>query len=119
MNSFVKLKLIRTQNKLTQEQVASALGISRSAYCGYEIGRRKMSTDMLTKLASFYRIPASAFFEQEDLTLRESDNYNEDSIYLSTLSDEERDLIVKFRVLEEDKKEEFLNTIKDYSKGEK
>ena len=54
MEPFVRLKIIRTENRLTQEQVASVLGISRSAYCGYEIGRRKMGTAMIEKLAAFY-----------------------------------------------------------------
>lgn len=101
MDSFIKLKLIRTENKLTQEQVASALGISRSAYCGYEIGRRKMSTGMLETLAKFYRLPISVFFNTDEKTVNDGGHYSEDSMYLSSLSKEEREIILKYRSLDE------------------
>lgn len=109
MEYFVKIKLIRTENKLTQEQVANALGITRSAYCGYEIGRRKMSTEMLEKLAKFYRVSINTFFNSDVKTLNDSEHYNEKSMYLSSLSKDERELIARYRVLDEAEKAEVRN----------
>ncbi len=77
MEYLVKLRLIRTENELTQEQVASALGITRSAYCGYEIGRRKMSTEMLESLAKFYRVSISTLFNTDVKTVNDSEHYDE------------------------------------------
>lgn len=119
METFVKLKLIRTENGLTQSQVAKALGINRSTYCGYEIGRRKMGTEMLNTLSKFYRLPVSVFFDGDGQSVNDNEHYSEDTMFLSALSDEERELIVKFRILAEKEKSEFKSTIEEISKGEK
>lgn len=120
MESFIKLRLIRTENKLTQEQVASVLGISRSAYCGYEIGRRKMSTDMLLALAKFYRLPINVFFNNDAKTVNDGEHYSEDSMYLSSLSKEEREIILKYRTLDDNGKSKLLDIIgKETDDGEK
>lgn len=111
MESFIKLKLIRTENKLTQEQVASVLGITRSAYCGYEIGRRRMSTDMFETLAKFYRLPISVFFNNDGKTVNDDEHYSEGSMYLSSLSKEEREIILKYRSLDENGKSKLMNII--------
>ena len=58
-----QLKIIRCTNKLKQYQVADALGISRSAYCSYETGRRSVDLDTLSKLSHFYNLPVDCFFE--------------------------------------------------------
>lgn len=110
MEYLVKLRLIRTENELTQEQVASALGITRSAYCGYEIGRRKMSTEMLETLAKFYRVSISTFFNTDVKTVNDSEHYDEQPMYLSSLSKEERDLIVKYRIMNDKGKAELIST---------
>lgn len=110
MEHSVKLRLIRAENELTQEQVASALGITRSAYCGYEIGRRKMSTKMLETLAKFYRVPISTFFNTDDKTVNDSEHYGEQPMYLSSLSKEERNLIVKYRIMNDKGKAELIST---------
>lgn len=110
MENFVKLRLIRDENDLTQEQVASALGITRSAYCGYEIGRRKMSTEMLETLAKFYRVPISTFFNTDVKTVNDSEHYDEQPMYLSSLSKEERALIVKYRIMNDKGKAKLIST---------
>ncbi len=119
METFVKLKFIRTENKLTQSQVAEALGITRSAYCGYEIGRRKMSTEMLLELAKFYRLPVSAFLQDENDFLSDNDHYGENTMYLSSLSNEEREIIAKFRTLKDTEKSQLVDALESISKGEK
>lgn len=101
MENFVKLRIIREENCLTQENVAKVLGITRSAYCGYEIGRRKMSTDMLEKLANFYRVPISRFFNADVRTVNDDEHYGEKPLYLSDIPKDERDLLVKYRIMNE------------------
>ena len=109
MKYYQQLKIIRIQNKLTQQQLADALGITRSAYCGYEIGRRSPDLDTIVKLSEFYNLPLVSFFEKLDSSLV-GDSFefdtSEDSWYLSQLTKEERALIARIRSMEEkDKKE--------------
>ncbi len=103
-----RIKFIRTQNKFTQQQVADALGISRSAYCGYEIGRRNVDIATLRKLAKFYNIKISCFFEEEDSAVAETDGEKE---YVSVLTKEERELVTRFRIADKDKKQKILKSI--------
>ncbi len=109
MKYYQQLKLIRIQNELTQQQLADALGITRSAYCGYEIGRRSPDLDTIIKLSEFYGLPLISFFEKLDSSLisdyPEFDD-SEDTWYLSKLTKQERALIARVRSMDEkDKKE--------------
>ncbi len=109
---FRQLKLIRTQNKFTQQQIADVLGITRSAYCGYETGRRTPDVNTLVKLSDFYGLPLECFVKKGGAeVLRDSDRDGEKlTMYLSTLSKEERDLVCKFRRLTDEQKEQAKKT---------
>ncbi|MBE5754510.1 MAG: helix-turn-helix transcriptional regulator [Clostridiales bacterium] len=48
------LRSLRLQKKLSQEDLAKLLNISRQAYCRYENDQRELSLDFLCKLADFY-----------------------------------------------------------------
>ena len=50
-----RLRDLRISRKLTQNDVANYLGISRSAYTNIENGKRDPDTDTLKKLATFFR----------------------------------------------------------------
>ena len=102
-----QLKMIRIQNKLTQQQVADALGITRSAYCSYEIGRRSPDLDSLIRLSEFYRLNFAEFLSELNCSLlTDADNFDvsEKKWYLSELSKEERDLVVRLRLMDENEK---------------
>ncbi len=108
---YQQLKLIRIQNRLTQQQLADALGITRSAYCGYEIGRRSPDLDTIVKLSEFYNLPLVSFFEKLDSSLV-SDSLEfdeEENWYLSQLTKEERALIARVRSMGESDKKEILD----------
>ena len=97
-----QLRIIRNQNGLTQQQVAEALGISRSAYCGYETGRRSLDIDTIAKLSKFYNLSIEKFVGRILPDYFYDDMYYEDqpdTRYLSQLTKEERDLIVKYRIM--------------------
>lgn len=110
-----QLKIIRKQNGLSQQQVADVLGISRSAYCGYETGRRSPDVITIIKLSEFYRLPLDKFFEKRiPAEYVYDDDYYEgqpDTRYLSQLSKEEKDLIVKYRTLGAEHQKEVLNLL--------
>lgn len=50
------LKKLRLDRKLTQSEVAKAIGISYQALAGYEAGRHYPSVNLLDKLAKYYNV---------------------------------------------------------------
>lgn len=111
MEHYRQLRIIREQNKLKQQQVADALGISRSTYCSYETGRRSPDLDTLVRLSRFYNLPVERFLEEllDDIFYEDSSfEFEPDTRYLSQLSRDEVALIAKYRAMsQEDKKEVF------------
>lgn len=49
-----RLKELRKRNKLTQEELAKALGVSRGAYASWENGRRKPDFLQLSNMADYF-----------------------------------------------------------------
>ena len=60
------IKLMREASKYTQEEVASFLGIGRSAYSNYEAGEREMPLSCMEKLADLYGCDAYLFYEDNE-----------------------------------------------------
>lgn len=54
MNFGDKLKMLRTGQNLTQQQLATRLGVQKSVVSYYESGDRTPSTDVLIKLARVF-----------------------------------------------------------------
>ena len=48
-----KIKFLRRSSKLTQEQVATYIGVKRVAYTAYEAGRTSPSLENVEKLKSY------------------------------------------------------------------
>ncbi len=98
-----QLRLIRKQNKLSQQQLSDVLGISRSTYCSYETGRRTPDIEVLVRLSNFYGLPLDRFVDKIEIEYLNDEDYYEgqpDTRYLSQLSRSERDLIVNLRCLD-------------------
>ena len=53
--SIKRLKSLREDEDLKQQEVADALNITRSAYSNYENEIREIPLDLLIKLANFYQ----------------------------------------------------------------
>ena len=51
-----RMKELRIENKMKQTEVAKALGLSITGYCGYEYGNRDPQTATLVKLAQLYHV---------------------------------------------------------------
>lgn len=47
---------LRKSKKMTQEEFAKAIGITRSSYSQYELGNREPDYDILDKIAKFYDV---------------------------------------------------------------
>lgn len=49
-----RLKDLREDNELKQEDIAKVLNITRQQYSLYELGKRTLPIDLLNKLAEYY-----------------------------------------------------------------
>ncbi len=60
MDSFFaeRVKLVRTNKGLTQEDIANALKIGRSTFCQYEKGTRKPDLPTIIKISEYLGISA-------------------------------------------------------------
>ncbi len=65
MNIGGKLKELRKQSGLTQEELSLKLGISRVNYTRYEIGQVRPDYETLVKIADFYDVSLDEIFDRE------------------------------------------------------
>lgn len=57
-----KLKTLRATVAKTQQEVADALGISRSALNAYELGQRTPRDEVKLKIANYYGVSVESIF---------------------------------------------------------
>lgn len=69
------LKKLRETARYTQEEVANALGVTRSAYSNYESGDREVPYDIIEKASDFFGCDMIVLFE---------DNENVDALILAS-----------------------------------
>lgn len=110
-----KLKYYRAKNNFTQTQVSAALGIDRSTYSYYELGKTIPSINMLSNIAKLFNV---AIFDLLDTEIGSdhlsSTTYNpgyysgERPLSSATLDREEKDLLLLFRQLDDGNKIELI-----------
>lgn len=62
MRTFIKkIRDLREDNDLTQEQIAKVLGTSQTMYARYERGANEMPVRHLITLCKFYNVSADYF----------------------------------------------------------
>ena len=54
MNTKDRLRMLRKEHNLTQEQISNIIGIKESTYSTYETGRCDVNSDVLVKLTQYY-----------------------------------------------------------------
>ena len=65
------IKLLRQASNYTQENVASFLGIGRSAYSNYESGDRELPLSCMEKLADLYGCDAYMLYEVNESVIED------------------------------------------------
>lgn len=68
-----RIKELRLKQRLTQQQVAEKIGVTRPAYSAYEIGKREPDFETLKKLANIFDVST-------DYLLGKSSNENDTSV---------------------------------------
>ena len=64
------LKSLREANNFTQEQVASYLGINRSAYANYETGDREAPIEVLEKACNLLGCEMKLLFDEDEKVVK-------------------------------------------------
>lgn len=65
-----RLKDLREDNDLTQDQISKLLKITRPQYSLYETGKRDIPVDLLRILAKFYNTSLDYLVGETDITER-------------------------------------------------
>lgn len=112
------IKKLRTKLGYTQKQVADLLGVDRSTYSYYELGRIKPDVKTIMKLSEIFKVHYTKILESE-MTYRFSDTGNSsnqcDDGYtknmIENLSPEEHSALMAFKILPEDSKNEVIDLI--------
>ena len=110
-----RLRKIRDNCALTQQQVANALGIERSTYSNYETGNTEPSMDTLRKIILLFDAPLEEIYPRLDCLADDYEDYNgqKSDMSMSMLKPEEQELILKLRLLDKESKEKILSEILD------
>ena len=107
--------LLRKEYGLTQQMVADALGINRGTYCNYE-NRTLPPQYLIIKLAQIYNISPDIFYKDNlksnILSVSSSHNFSDDE-YFNELTDGEKLLIMRYRLLKKADKAEICKIVDD------
>ncbi|MDE6307286.1 MAG: helix-turn-helix domain-containing protein [Bacteroidales bacterium] len=68
MNKIIaaNFKKLRETARYTQEELAKAIGITRSAYSNYESGEREVPYDVIEKVSDFFGCDMTLLFEENE-----------------------------------------------------
>ena len=68
MNKIIgsNIKKLRETARYTQDEVAQAIGITRSAYSNYESGNREVPYDVIEKASDFFGCDMAMLFEENE-----------------------------------------------------
>ena len=111
------LRILRKNFKLTQQEVADILGIDRSTYTFYEAGKSSPTKENIVKLCDIYNVTVGYLLgvERNCPELKVSDRterVDEISEGISKISRNEKFLIMAYRSLDAEKKEQLIDVVK-------
>ena len=97
----MKLKELRKLNKLTQEEVAKTLNVSRATYNGYELGKYEPNIESLCILANLYNVSLDTLLGRDTKLLN-----------LATLDENTYKALQEIMSMTSDEVDKLLNIIK-------
>lgn len=115
-NIKTNLRKFREANGFTQTQIGIILGTGRTTYTKWESGDTLPNPVQLAMLASIYNKSVNDFYRDENGFTVCSTKFDEPykNHFLSELNDDEKMLLSKFRLLNDDEKKkvsEYIETI--------
>jgi len=100
------LRKYRKGNRLSQQQVADAVGIDRSTYAYYELGHSVPRIDTAVKLARLFNVAFNSFAGAEKHIEKPSSDFH----YLK-LTPTEQSIIIRIRLLSPAQKKDLLESL--------
>lgn len=88
-----RLKYLRKLDNVTQQQLATALGIAKSTVSMYENGQREPDFETLEAISDYFNVDIRSFFQKDEKPL---------SVSTEGLSDIKRDLIDKIIAMDDE-----------------
>lgn len=115
------IRNLRKSHRLTQQEVADILALERSTYTFYENGKTNPSPESIRKLSDTYNVTVGYIYGIErncpELKLDSAEKFEtRDGDSLDEISKNERFLIMAYRSLEPEKKQELIKKLKDFLK---
>lgn len=109
-----KLRGLRKQFKMTQDDVALILNMSRSSFSKYETGMSSPPLPVMRKLANIYNVGLEYLIFDENVKIKMNDpqieDENDQEMPFSKITDlrpEEKQIIGRFRTMSEEEKQKF------------
>lgn len=65
---YNRIRNLREDKDLTQNQIAKILNMSQTGYSQYEIGKNDIPTKVLIQLSRFYQVPVDYILDLTDVT---------------------------------------------------
>lgn len=90
-----RLKKIREEKNLLQEDTAKFLKVTQKTISNYEKGERRPDPDTLKRLSEFYGVSSDFLLGKTDLKNIDSSPLDEFISYFENLSEEDQDEAVK------------------------
>ncbi len=115
------LKRVRKEHNFKQKEVAQAIGVDRSTYSFYEIGRTNPSLETLCTLAKIYNVTIGYLIGKEANNPELRHNISEVSAGvdpIAMLKKDEQLLLMYYRVADEASKKQILESLAGKSRTE-
>lgn len=69
------LRSARESQNMTQQQVADALGVDKSTYCGYETGKRQPDVKKIKQLSAILRVSTDVLLDTQHCSVVRNDDF--------------------------------------------
>ena len=111
-NVYYNLRALRDSHNLTQQNVADVLNISRSSYAYYESGTHEPSLETVSTLAKMYNVSIDQIVNSDFVLRAPEVPYKTMELqYFDELTEEERKIIIKYRVMSDENKEQIKKQV--------
>lgn len=73
-----KLKELRKEDKITQEELAEKMGVSKTTIVNYENGNRKVPLEMVVKISRYFNVTVDSLLDLKDENVSHYKQWNDE-----------------------------------------
>jgi transcriptional regulator with XRE-family HTH domain len=105
-----KIKFIREDRKITQESIASRLGISQTAYSKIESNQTQLTIERLKEIAEILQVPETELISGAPINQFNIEKIEKNFAYINTFIESQKDIYEKL-LIEKDAQIQHLKEI--------